>query len=263
MSKHPPVHPLAQAVTPAGVCRKLLRFQVMRAAAAAANARGADAESATALRADCLGELFIDRTAGVPQWLLACQDASDVARQLGLESPWRLADSCTDAGDGDEAVPLLLDAAHVQREIMREAAGGAATATAWPGAFPWIDAADRRALDKVWAAEAAAWPELRALVPLELYHAHAEMTEEDATQSIARYDPLTQAAIWRLLTATTHQPPSPTAGIARHAALLLAQAGWAVDAVAQGPWTALATSYQLSVAAALDASDDEARLEAM
>lgn len=88
-------------MTPAGLAHRLLRFQVLRAAAAmSGTARAETPEADAAVHSDCLSELFIDHEAGPPAWLLACEDAWEVAQQLDLHSPWDLDRSHTGAPAG-------------------------------------------------------------------------------------------------------------------------------------------------------------------
>jgi hypothetical protein len=169
-----------QVVTPAGLAHRLLRFQVLRAAAAMSATSSAETREAdAAVRSDCLGELFIDHKAVPPAWLLACEDAWELAQQLGMRSPWAL-----NCGKGS-------------------------------------------AVDRVLSELTSSWPTSPALSPAAV---------DDCPIFIGASLPV---------------------------AVKLMQAGWAVDAVAQGPWAAVAATYQQIVGTGAHAQTGEAQLTNM
>lgn len=144
-----------------------------------ATTRAETPEADATVRSDCLTELFIDEQDAPPAWLLACEDAWELAQQLGMQSPWAL-----DCGEGS-----AVDA------ILREFAGS--------------------------------WTSCPALSPAAV---------DDG--------PVVNGA------------PLPVP-------VKLMQAGWAVDAVAQGPWAAVAATYQQIVETGVHANTENAEPTSM
>jgi len=250
-------NPTPQVCTPAALARKLLRLQLLRAAAI--TTLPAEEQARGQLTRDCLTELSYRPDRPLPLHLLAAEDAWTAAQRHRLSGGWSYPPN--DAIIVAQLAAEMRARCDAAARAVRTPVPDEATELFAVGA----DAARRRrrmdAMRAAYEAGVAGGGALLAAFTWEQAAACVALIEDIQKQQkdpapLRKLQHKLRAVLECMLDAGRRSEPARHGGeeedggaLKARAMRVLLQAGWVVDAEAQGAWCSLAAGYQSILAA--------------